>query len=113
MKETCWLIGESPRSPRSNTAPALSWTACELAMAERRTFSKFRAFVDLKCLAASALHEAMVGTTFVRLERGAAPVSVRSLARRWNWSNEKVSRAELAPGDRAQPICFVMQKSRC
>lgn len=59
---------------------------------EPRIFSRFEAWIDVIQMTAFADHKKVVGGQIVELKRGEVLLSVRFLARRWGWSNGRITR---------------------
>lgn len=55
---------------------------------ERRRFSKAEAWIDLLMDAAFEDHNAVLGSTVIRVKRGQALISQRKKAIRWGWSRQ-------------------------
>ena len=59
---------------------------------EKRTFSKFEAWVDLLMEVNHKDNKFMLGGELIEVKRGQTLTSIRQLCDRWNWSNTKVSK---------------------
>ena len=57
---------------------------------EKRTFSKFEAWVDMLMLANHKDNKFVLGNELVEVKRGQFITSIRKLEDRWNWSNTKI-----------------------
>lgn len=57
---------------------------------EKRTFSKFEAWIDLLLEANHKDNRLPLGNEIVECKRGQLIISIRKLCDRWNWSNTKV-----------------------
>lgn len=58
---------------------------------EKRTFSKFEAWIDLLLLANHKDNEFLLGNEIIEVKRGSFITSIRKLGERWGWSNTKVN----------------------
>jgi DNA-binding transcriptional regulator YhcF (GntR family) len=59
---------------------------------ERRTFTKFEAWIDLLLEVNHKDNKFMLGSELVEVKRGQTITSIRQLCERWNWSNSKVTK---------------------
>lgn len=59
---------------------------------EKRTFTKFEAWIDLLLEVNHKDNKFMLGSELVEVKRGQTITSVRQLCERWNWSNTKVTK---------------------
>lgn len=59
---------------------------------EKRTFSKFEAWIDLLLEVNHQDAEVLLGNEVIKVKRGQTITSIRQLCERWNWSNTKVKR---------------------
>jgi hypothetical protein len=57
---------------------------------EKRTFTKFEAWIDLLLEVNHKDNKFMLGNELVEVKRGQTITSIRQLCDRWNWSNSKV-----------------------
>ena len=57
---------------------------------ERRTFSKFEAWIDLLMMVNHEDKEVILGNELITITRGSGVTSIRKLCSRWGWSNRKV-----------------------
>lgn len=57
---------------------------------EKRTFSKFEAWIDMLMLANHKDNKFVLGNELVEVKRGQFITSIRKLEDRWNWSNTKI-----------------------
>jgi|SRR5690625_3525234 len=58
---------------------------------EKRTFSKFEAWIDMLLMANHKENKVVLGNELITIERGQFITSIRKLGERWNWSNTKVT----------------------
>ena len=58
--------------------------------AERRSFSKYEAWVDLLLLASHKEHKFQLGNEFIQLKKGELITSEMKLMEKWRWSKSKV-----------------------
>lgn len=59
---------------------------------EKRTFTKFEAWIDLLLEVNHKDNKFMLGNELVEVKRGQTITSIRLLCERWNWSNTKVTK---------------------
>jgi DNA replication protein DnaD len=59
---------------------------------EKRTFTKFEAWIDLLLEVNHKDNKFMLGSELVEVKRGQTITSIRQLCERWNWSNSKVTK---------------------
>jgi DNA-binding transcriptional regulator YhcF (GntR family) len=59
---------------------------------ERRTFTKFEAWIDLLLEVNHKDNKFMLGNELVEVKRGQTITSIRQLCERWDWSNSKVTK---------------------
>ncbi len=59
---------------------------------EKRTFSKYEAWVDMLMTANHKDNKVLLGSELIQIERGQFITSVRKLGERWKWSNTKVTK---------------------
>jgi DNA replication protein DnaD len=59
---------------------------------EKRTFTKFEAWIDLLLEVNHKDNKFMLGGELVEVKRGQTITSIRQLCERWNWSNSKVTK---------------------
>lgn len=57
---------------------------------EKRTFSKFEAWIDMLMMANHKDNKFLLGNELVEVKRGEFITSIRKLEERWKWSNTKV-----------------------
>jgi DNA-binding transcriptional regulator YhcF (GntR family) len=59
---------------------------------EKRTFTKFEAWIDLLLEVNHKDNKFMLGNDLTEVKRGQTITSIRQLCERWNWSNSKVTK---------------------
>jgi DNA-binding transcriptional regulator YhcF (GntR family) len=59
---------------------------------EKRTFTKFEAWIDLLLEVNHKDNKFMLGNDLIEVKRGQTITSIRQLCERWNWSNSKVTK---------------------
>lgn len=59
---------------------------------EKRTFTKFEAWIDLLLEVNHKDNKFILGNDLVEVKRGQTITSIRQLCDRWNWSNSKVTK---------------------
>lgn len=57
---------------------------------EKRTFSKFEAWIDLLMMVNHKDNKVLLGNELITVKRGQKITSIRQLCDRWSWSNNKV-----------------------
>lgn len=59
---------------------------------EKRTFSKFEAWIDLLMMVNHKDNKILLGNELITVKRGQKITSIRKLCERWSWSNNKVKK---------------------